>query len=418
MKHLVWIRQAYSPWLPPLVFLVCLMVRGHILLTDPRLWAEEAILYYARMEHLSVLQGLGLVVNGNFQLGTNAIVEASLAVPLWCAPWITTYAALGVTLGGLWLAGRLLSTSLYPALVGSLGAILLAFIPAGFEVYLSATNVQWTCSVLALLLCISEEVPVGSLQAVGRYLALFLCGLTGLPSCILAPVFLASATLRPSRFRWAMVAVIGTALVIQVTIVLSHRGEVGARPFNLSPLTLVPLVLHTAFVEFLPVAFVDALSPLLTTTPRQIHIVFVGVMVLVTANWLAWDSLGRVPALLIGGAAVLATIINEVGALDSLEALTSGIGGGRYFFLAESCLVLLLTSAVASTVRNKAILARVMVGLILSNIALERFYGEWQGMFLDGPSFSEQVSACQGEVPCKVQIWPPWAHLEVTLGGS
>lgn len=400
----------------PGVFLTGLIWRSPGLFLEPRIWAEEGHLYLAPMRHLSVLKGLGLVVNGNYQLATNAIVEVARAVPPRDFAVVTTYLSLLVSLAACYMLGRTLVARGLPVLVGVAAAAMMSLVAAGYEVYLNATNVQWTCSLVALLICLSEEVPAGSLTAVLRFGLLAVCGLTGLPSCILAPVFLAGALRRRSAYGWVLVAVIAAASCVQLGIVLAHRGEI-ARPFNLTWMTTAALSLHAAFGPFLPAVSVDGLGVSMGDPIHASQLAMQGGLVLALVGLVAWESLG--PGLTLGliGAAVWASLVNEVGALDSIAGLMSGVGGGRYFFLAGCCVAILLAAGLASPVRAMRAIAGVMVALILCNGVLEAREAGWTRMFLTGPSHAAQVDACRPGAACTVREWPLHANLWVTVDG-
>lgn len=409
-------RPAASSLLTCGIFLATLALRSPALLLRPRLWAEEGGLYWERLRHLPIRTGLGLVVNGNYQLLTNAFVAAAKLVPARDIAWVTTYAALIVSLLCCWMLDGWVRAHGLPRWVGAVAAVMLALLPAGYEVYLSATNVQWTCSLLALLICLGEDLPAVSVGAALRYALLAICGLTGLPSCILGPVFLVEAWRRRTAYGWAMLTVITAASAVQIGVILAHRGEISAvRPFNVSLLVLVPMAMHDGLALFLPMNFINVGAPGLASTASRLQLAIAGLGLLALIATLARDRLGRYPALVLAGAAVLASVMNEVGALSPVEALVSGMAGGRYFFLGQCCIVLLLTAGLAAPGKLTRIVTGVMVMVLLLHGGAEVLTGEWSGQSTTGPSFAEQVDACPDEGPCKVRAWPMWTEIWVTI---
>lgn len=409
-------RPPAASLLPCGAFLTTLLLRSPALLLHPRLWAEEGGLYWERLRHLPIRKGLGLVVNGNYQLLTNVSVGAAKLVPVRDIAWVTTYAALVVSLLCCWMLGGWVRARGLPAWVGAVAAVMLALLPSGYEVYLSATNVQWTCSLLALLICLGEDIPAASPRAAMRYLLLAVCGLTGLPSCILGPVFLVEAWRRRTAYGWVMLAVMAVASAVQLGVLFAHRGElVSARPFNVSPLVLVPLAMQEGLALFLPMNFLNVGSPGLGTFAARVQLAVVGLGLLAGVAVVARDRLGRFPALILVGASVLASVVNQVSALEAIQDMVSGGRGGRYFFLGQCCIVLLLAAGLAAHGKLPRIMAGVMTTLVLVGGVVEAAAREWSTVFTSGPSAAEQVDSCRPEDPCRIRAWPMGSEIWVTV---
>lgn len=103
---------------------------------------------------------------------------------------------------------------------------------------------------------------------------------------------------------------------------------------------------------------------------------------------------------------ILVPSIQTLGALGDTRKLISGWMHGRYFFIGVVCFVTLLGIAA-----NRASLAIRLPALSLLLMALcaglyQARHGAWRGTMLEGPSWSEQVAACEGRRPCQVQAWP------------
>ncbi len=417
IRGMVLPRPAASSLLTCGIFLATLALRSPALLLRPRLWAEEGGLYWERLRHLPIRKGLGLVVNGNYQLLTNAFVAAAKLVPVRDIAWVTTYAALIVSLLCCWMLDGWVRAHGLPRWVGAVAAVMLALLPAGYEVYLSATNVQWTCSLLALLICLGEDLPAGGVRAALRYALLAVCGLTGLPSCILGPVFLVAAWRRRTAYGWAMLAVMAAASAVQIGVILAHRGQISAvRPFNVSLLVLVPMAMQEGLALVLPINFLNAGAPGLDTLAARVQLAAVGLGLIAGVAAIARDSLGRFPALVLAGASVLASVMNQVGALEQVQDMVSGGRGGRYFFLGQCCIVLLLAAGLAARGKLPRIMAGVMTTLVLAGGVLEVAARDWSSVFTTGPSVAEQVDGCRPGAMCRIRAWPVGPEILVTVG--
>lgn len=404
--------------MPVGVFVCCLAWRSPALLTAPRFWAEEGGLYYAQLQNVAPLKGLVRVFNGNYQFLTDALVEAALQVPPRFAAQVTTYLSLAVATACCWMIAKLLLSRGCSLWAATAAAALFALQPGGYEVFLSATNVQWVASVLALLLAISDEVPAGSPRAVVRYAALLACGLTGTPSCILLPLFLAGAVWRRSAFGWAMVAVLGSATAVQAGVVLAHRAELH-RALSLSPHMLLPEVFQVFYAQILPAHALDALgrtvgayNGLGHATGLQVTALGVAGMAAVTV--LASRRLGRFTAGLLHAGALLIPLVNEYGALATADDMLSGWAGGRYFFVGASCMLILMAACVDAATATGRMMGTALVGFALLNGAATAALAEWPRQYLEGPSVAAQVDAC-GTGWCRVTVWPTALHWTVAI---
>ena len=245
--------------LPTAVFGFVLLWRAPDLFLHPRFWAEEGGLYFGTLQNVAPLKGLVRVFNGNYQLLTNVFVELSMHVPLRAAPLVTTMLSMGLALVCAWMIGRVLLARGCSLPVVSAACAMFALQPAGYEVFLTATNVQWVTSVIALMICVWEDKPARSVGAGVLYASLVICGLTGTTTCILLPLFVIGAVYRRSGFGWAMVAFLTSVTVLQALVVLAHRGEMH-RAFAVSDQAMLPLVLQVVSSQFLPGDFVNSVG--------------------------------------------------------------------------------------------------------------------------------------------------------------
>ncbi len=408
-----------AAWIGTGVFLLCLFARVPALFLRPRFWAEEGSLYYANMQHLRTGAGLLWVTNANYQFLTDLAVEATLQIPARYGAVVTTYLALAVALLCCRMIAGLLASRGCSTLSVVAACALFALQPAGYEVFLSATNLQWVCSVVALMLLLPEkdEAPAGAIA--GRCLLLVALGLTGTTSCILLPVFALGSWLRPTRERLWLTGTLAAVTVLQAAVVLAHLGHAN-RSFALSAASLVALALQTALTDVVPQSVVDGIGAAIHPHDAVAvgigwQVTAVGVTGVALLAMVARDVLGRSTALLLSAALVFVSLVNVFGALGEVEGLLSGWAGGRYFFLANTCLIVIACAALDSSNAVGRAMAAAFCALFLSNAAVSAFDSRWTGIFTAGPSHMEQVDACDPSKPCPVTVWPVGAHLSFTI---
>ena len=411
--------RAGAPLVPVAVFFLCLFWRSPGLLIAPRFWAEEGMVYYAQLQTMSPLSGLVQVFNGNFQLLTNALVEAALLVPVRYAAHVTTYLRFGIALACCWLIAKLLLSRGCSTWTASAACALLALQPGGYEVFLTATNVQWVSSVMAMALLLLDDEPTWSPRAVWRYALLLVCGLTGTTSCILLPLFLARAVLRPSGLAWGMVVVLGVTVAIQGTVVLAHRAEL-QRAFSLTTHLLLPEVFQVFFANLVPAQVLDGVGTLVA--PRTglgrmtaVQIVLLGLVGMGAVAFVARRGLGLLTAGLLLAGAVAVPLINEFGSIAGADAMLSGWAGARYFFIGASCMVILMAACLDATTLPERVCGRLLVGLALLNGVGNAEFATWTQQNLTGPSVAEQVDACAGEPSCTIMAWPTTGSFPVEV---
>ena len=117
----------------------------------PRFWAEEGAIFYRDIQGHSVFFAITYLYDNSILLPTSIAVWIATKVPLILAPDVTTAIAFTVQIGvagliGLWAKFEDLSDFVTALLV-----ICWAFLPATYEIWASATNLQWTFSIAALL---------------------------------------------------------------------------------------------------------------------------------------------------------------------------------------------------------------------------------------------------------------------------
>lgn len=412
-------RVPRSSLVPVSTFLLCLFWRSPGLLLHPRFWAEEGHLYYDHMRRVGLHGAFVTVINGNYQILPNLVTEAAARSPDRFAAHVTTYLSLVVVAGCCWLLADLMLSRGCSLLATCVGAAIFALQPGGYEVFLNATNLQWVTSLVGLLLCLSRATPAWSSRAIGTYLALAVCGLNGTTTCILLPVFVLAALRDRSGFRWGMALVLAACTAIQAVIVVAHHGDIH-RPFALDAFAPLAAAFQVVFAVFLPAHLLDVLGPEMRDATAAGHAMDVQLVLLAVAVFgllalAASRRLGRDTVGLMVVAVVVSTAINCFGAISTADTMLSGWAGARYFFVGASCTAILVAPCMdAVSIERRSVAAAVAV-LALSNGALTGAYGTWTAMYLQGPSFGEELDACPPEADCVVDSWPPNAGFTLEM---
>ena len=396
---------------PTLIFLLTLVLRSPGLFTHPRFWAEEGTLYYAQLQHLGFAQGITHVINGNYQFLTNAIVEVSLFAPVRWSAFATTYLSLAVAIVCAWMIAEFYAVRHFPLWAASAVCALFALQPAGYEVFLSATNVQWVTSVMGLLLAVSKGHPATSRTATLRFVLLLACGLTGTTTCILLPLFAVGALRRRTPYGWCLLGTLMVATVVQGTVVATHQDDLQRRPFALTSDAPLTLVLQVVFAQAVPVNILDHVGAAFIGQTGAI--LCLNLVVLAALLVFARSARGQIDGLtretLLGGI-IIVSLINEFGALGTATGMALGLSGSRYFFLGATCLLILIGVCMPTGSLIIRLSARVFMTLAALNGLATAAFASWTKVYLEGPSVAEQVNQCDSQTQCEIRVWPTWVR--------
>jgi hypothetical protein len=390
------------------VFLLALLARSAWLLTGGRLWAEEGTLYYAPLQDAGLGQAVTLVVRGNYQLLANLSAWLAGTVPALWAAHVTTGLAL---LTGFVVVTQLAQLSLergWKPWTMLAGIVVLAWMPSGYEIYLTSTNIQWLCSVSVLLLVLLDPAAWGRRAKMGATAWAAACALTGVPPLTMAPLMLWRAWRSRSRphLVWALLLVAGAA--VQVAVILSHSHDDRSFRFD----GYVTVLAFMSQVVFAPIMGVQGLQPLLDQAalvgaPAVIFSLLVlGAALLAAALRLAWIQEGARFVGLLASASVLTVVVNTYAALGNQKEFISAWSGGRYFFLAQVCWLLLLVAAANAPRTGYRAGAAALLALGIATGWHESRTGAWKEFIVSGPSWPMTVKDCQDRRPCQVPVWP------------
>lgn len=387
------------------VFLAAMLFRSPGLLLEPRMWGEEAALYYAQLQFPGNSLWT-LVVRGNYQFLVNLAAGIGVLLPADKVAHATTYVGLVAALAAVALLGLLAAERGWRPWTTCVAAVAIAFLPQGYEVYLNSTNVQWVASVSVLLLALlnlQDWTP----RARGWATAwLAVCAASGVPAVTLAPIMLARGVLSRSRPHLVMAALLALGALVQIAIILTH--PVVGREFELDPfLTVVGLFAQGVVGPLVGVRWLELYLVYMFYTESAVMLMsLVGLAIVlgwVVVKGAVAGAGGRMFAGLLCATAVLSVIVNVIGGLGvQVTSWTSG----RYFILAATCWVLLVCAAANSP---RPVLRRVGIAclvLLAAAGAGEVLYGEWKQFMLNDVPWGKMVEGCEGARPCVVQAWP------------
>lgn len=389
-----------------LAFFVALsFAKAPAVLIEPRFWAEDGAFYFTDFRSLDAWNALFYLTNGNYQFLTNALVYLATKAPLAHAPAVTTY--------GAYLIEALVVALIHAVVVGYrinrlAGLLLVAawtLMPASYETWASATNVQWICSISMLLVLALPH------EAIERNFAkalvwTVLCGLTGVPSCMLAPGYLARAYTDRSKHFALLGVVLGLCALVQLAVLMRYGA--GDRVLNLNPRILtLPMLLQTMLVPLFGVDWVGELSAPLRQGARALSAftVLAGLSLMLFAVAIAWRA-RRVPiVLIVAGLWILVSLVNTFGALGPPLDLISGKGGARYYLFGAMCFCLLLAIGTTAPSRSGSGVAVALLLVILGASAAQ-LGSPWFTQHTEGPSWKRELAKCAPSAPCAVAIWP------------
>lgn len=381
-----------------------------MLFLHPRFWGEEGKFYYFDLQGQPFLSPFFLVIRGNFQLVTNWIAYCATLVPARFAAPVTTglsLLALGLFAG---LVGLLSVQRKWPLPLVMVLIVSLALLPQGYELYLTATNVQWIGSACVLVLLLLTALGWSRAQALLAYLLVLLAGLTGVCAVLLAPAFLLRKVFQPSAFHFRCGLILGACALLHAAVIAGtvHPGRF--LPTDLYTLTF-PMVLQSVWSPLIGAGTVNTQLAwiLFGVWPRLgTALIYLAALALVgftvlTAREAVQD---RPLPWLVAGSWVSVSVLNVMGSIGDPRWFVSGWGGGRYFFLGSVCFLLLLALAASSRDTMKSTLA---IGLLVLTMAAgirTVVDGQWIEGFIRGESWQANVDSCAGRRPCQVTGWP------------
>jgi hypothetical protein len=400
---LPWDVSGYS-----ILFLTIAFLKSPEIFMHPRFWAEEGTIFYTNFLHLSVLKSIIFIKSGSLQILTNATVYLSTKVPVALAPAVTTYSALALHLVVVFQLALFARAHGLAKTVAILLVTTWALLPQTYEVWLSATNAQWITGVSVLMFLSMPSHWIGRHWKGGAAWCL-VCGLSGVPSTLPAPVFFIRSLIERSFPIAVLASVLSADAVVQLAI-LVRIGE--SRPYLLDPSVLfVPLFLQSVLSPVLSADIVDRIGYSILNSNSKVAVISVmgtvigGLGIMGFATVAAYAGSRKYYVWLILVAWLIVTIIENFGSLDPQHQF-SGWLGGRYFLLGSFCLCLLLAwGTMAEQAFFRFVSAGLLSAIVVSGVYTAAF-SSWTEVMRHGPSWRKQIEMCRPRYTCEIRVWP------------
>lgn len=393
------------------------MQKPPTLFIDPRLWAEEGSGFFQSFWTKHFIECILTVHIGNYQFLTNLSVFLATLVPLKYAPAVTTYFALAIHSLVAFQIGLFAKEYGMRIGIGLLLVVAWVFLPATYEVWLTATNLQWLIGIsMLLVLCMPSS-------ALDRRRPTYLiwasiCAVSGVPATILAPLFVGRSLIEKNKtILW--IGVFLTAGAIFQLIIITHSTITG-RSFDFDVFGLLTsIALQTTLVSFFGISAIGSLandikSALPHIAPTTYPTFLAAILIGATVFYLAWKSPYRSTAAYIATAAILVSVVQVFGALGNSWVMVSGMGGARYFLLGQIALSLLLALGTTSpNLHLKRLATILLVAICIVQVTQRIAKSRSFRPILTGPSWQQQIEHCQRGQTCHIDIWPQGWHIDI-----
>ena len=417
-------QKLFFPYGALMLYALLIWARLPVLFSDPRFWAEEGTVFFGSALEQPFLGSLFMVRQGYFNLIDNvAGIIAARAVPLERAPVVTLMVSLLIQLLPAWLilTSRIEVLRSRTSQTMALGVILLS-IP-DIEIWLNTSNCQFHLAVSVFIILISAAQQ-RRYAILGRAAVLLMSGLTGIASVLLAPFFMVRAAVERTRARVIEAAVLTFSMAVQgVAVMYAISG--GARGISFDP-NVYACVLFVKSI-LLPLGgfstITDEISDTVFRAAASGHtpaLVYLTVLMAVgVLGVMAFRS--RCHEARIAWMAFLwITVISFVGGIDAeKDTYILPQLGGRYFYVPNVCLGLLLVMLVSREGARSAI-ARSSAAVVLIWVLIMGGYdyigtrrNPYYEQFTQGPSWRAGVAAWRMDHALPIRIWPESWTVEI-----
>jgi hypothetical protein len=393
------------------VFVLFSILKMPVAMIDGRVWAEEGTVFFKDLFTRSIIGAIVYEYKGTVQVLTAMPVWIATRAPLSTVPYILTYfgfSVLCIVFFQLYAWARSIRLASINFLV-----LLVAwmFIPETYEVWASTVNVQWICSLSILLILLTDRESLSSNILMWSFWVL-LCGLTGVPSCMLAPIFIVRAILDRSKPHAFLGLILSLCSIVQLIFIL--RSGLPERHFSFS---LVD-ILVAPFLQTILVPSFGAKSVFLVMTSifdvredyagwRSISftfLLFIFFLYLFVRSKKYLSDKAIAATAYVVSSWLLVSFLNVVGSLGGNLLLP--YGSGRYFFFGASCFCLLLGLALAAKSKIVRTVAMIWLTLVAMVGVSQRFFATWPAVYMSGPSWQNQIQSCPPNQPCLIKVWP------------
>lgn len=411
--------------------IVLIVLRAPLLLTQPRIWAEEGS-YLNFALHQSALQTLFHLYpdSGYYLLSANlpALLSALVArtIGLEYAPLVSTYFSLCLQIlpFAILIFGKSHLFKTKTMIVAGCLIILLAPTTSG-EIWLNTVNsMSWTG--LAALIILLEDTRLWSLRKKTLFRSLLLLlGLCGPYAPITFPLFGLSYFIYREKERLVQAFVLLFCFLLQAGV-FAYVRQSGGAPSRLASFTIDSAVVNVFFYHFLSalggdrgatavfdhLGLTDSLHRSITV-PRGGPVIlaaYFSTLVMVLVLTYLWDKRLRSLNTLLIGTFVLFAAFTAIGA-------AFGVPVNRYAFLPGLSFLLFILSCVWEH-RQKLIRIACCVALIVAIWNGARESGRYLNPAAGAPRWSEEVKKWRFDNTYQLRVWPSWWPVRVVAWDS
>jgi hypothetical protein len=403
-------RLLIHRWSPYVVFFtiaLLMLLRAPSLVTDPRFWAEEGRVYFARAYNTEWFKSILLPYGGYYSLMPNSFcLIAAKWVPLERAPLVTTLAAFVVQL----LPHLLILFGMKPVLPRFSERVLLScvvlFVMQTGAIFLSTITSQYHLAVVTYLILISIDAQSSKPWVWLRRFLVVLSGLTGAVSCFLLPLFLLKAYLTRRRDILVLAGLLLAATLVQVGVfVAAASKQLPGRPGPASPRQFASALVEQDLVW--PVLGyrwpVSGYRHEQGPAPSGAGRYAIGLAILLTALATAIASPRRRDLAIILAAFCLVAAL-------SASASIRGAGGPRYVYVPAVILVSFFVRSVyvhRPSLRSLRWLASLAVLMCSLAAWVPQYWESMSGWVVKTwPSWSQEVAIWRETPNYRIKIWP------------
>src|ERR1044071_1792069 len=228
-------KEKHIRWMGLTVSAILIIARLPSVFIEPRFWAEEGSVHFAKAFAQPWTKGLGLVGFGYLALIPNAACTiAAHCFPLEKAPIFTTFIAFLVQLipPVLVLWGQ---SDIWDSwTIRLFGLAIVLFTPLTGESWLNSINSQYFLS-LATFLVLNEPVSASLIRKWAYRLLLLISGLTGFVSNFLFPLFIYRFISTKNKEAGIHAVILGTCLFLQLLIItFYYKSGIPNRSFHIT----------------------------------------------------------------------------------------------------------------------------------------------------------------------------------------
>jgi len=404
-----------------LTVIILIIARQPELFYQPRFYAEEGSNYFSYAFSHSFFQNL---IHPQFGYNTlyNSLATSFAAMfQLEKAPFVTTYLAFIVQI--------LTSASAIWADVPGLNSILKRFVVAISiqflfisGVWLSTLSCQYMLYVIVFIILMENPISRSTIAVIMRSLFLLLSGLTGVISCLLAPVYLYKTIITKSKQFAVYTLILTLSFITQLLIFINtyfeHNNEISNRFISHNSNELITILFKFITFQFYVPFFgrrvmltqtyqsVDATISSKILLIDQLHIqiipVVIGLLVIIFIIVLFCKRIKELNSKIFMSTLLIVTLFSNILSINMS-------GGFRYTFIPSiMILIFIMTywqSQQANTLLNNTITGLILIMIIINgseyrtNITYFAYNELW-------PKWTDEVRCWRGNHKYLLKTWP------------